>query len=304
MRNHTALLDHPVGAPERLSPGSRRRLFDPVTATIAGAGIAAGGSLLGAKVSGDAAKSAANTQSNAANHVADLQDKQWQQTQANMKPYLDLGTSSISPLLKAMGYNASPNSDGTWSYNGVDTSNPLMQRFSAPTTAEAEASPGYQFTLQQGLKATQNSAAARGLGTSGAALKGASTYATGLADSTYNDVYQRALNTFNTNYKSASDNVNRLTGLVGSGQNAAGGLGALGAQTSANIGNTVTSGANAQAAGAIGSANALTGALGSIGNNAMLYGLTQNNAGGISNADAAASHTAGMNYINNQLMTG
>ncbi len=276
MRNHPALLDHPVGFAQRDS-----RHFDPVTALIAG-----GATLLGAKMTSDASKSAANTQVNATNKATDLQNQQWQQTQANMKPYLDLGTSAISPLLKAMGYNATPNASGGYDFNGVDASNPLMQRFTAPTADQAAQTPGYQFTLQQGLKATQNSAAARGLGTSGAAMKGAATYATGLADSTYNDVYNRALNTFNTNYKSASDNVNRLTGIVGSGQNAAGGMGALGAQTTANIGNTITSGANAQAAGTIGSANALTGALGSISNNALLYGLMQNNAG----AAAASSN--------------
>jgi hypothetical protein len=176
-----------------------------------------------------------------------------------------------------------------------------MQRFSAPTADQAAATPGYQFTLQQGLKSTQNSAAARGLGTSGAALKGASAFSTGLADSTYNDVYQRALNTFNTNYSSAANNANRLSNLVGNGQNAAAGMGALGAQTTANIGNTLMSGANAQAAGTIGSANALTSALGGIGNNAMIYGMMQNNAGapggyqgpvGNTSADAATGSAA------------
>lgn len=293
MRNHPALLDHPVGFAQRDG-----RYFDPVTAIIAG-----GATLAGAAISSSGAKSAANTQADAANRATDLQNQQWQQTQSNMRPYLQLGGSAMSPLLKAMGYNAAQNPDGTYHFDGIDASNPLMQRFAAPTAAEAEATPGYQFTLQQGLKATQNSAAARGLGTSGAALKGASTYATGLADSTYNDVYQRALNTFKTNYGAASDNAARLQGMVSNGQNAAGGMGALGAQTTANIGNTITSGANAQAAGTIGSANALTSALGSMGNNAMIYGLTQNNAG-ISNADVEASHSAGMNYINNQLMTG
>lgn len=270
MRNHLALLDHPVGFAQRDG-----RHFDPVTALIAG-----GTALAGAAITSDGAKSAASTQSDAARYAADKQDQQWQQTQGNMKPYLQLGTSAISPLLRAMGYDATPNGDGTYNFNGVDASNPLMQRFSAPTAAEARATPGYQFTLDQGLKATQNSAAARGLGTSGAALKGASTFASGLANSTYNDVYQRALNTFNTNYSSAANNVNRLSNMVGNGQNAAGGLGALGAQTTANIGNTITSGANALAAGTIGSANALSGALGSMGNNAMLYGMMKNNAGG------------------------
>lgn len=242
--------------------------------------VAAGvGALAGGIISANASKSAASTEANATNNAAGLENQQWQQTQANMKPYLDLGNSSISPLLKAMGYNTTLNADGSYSVNGTDSGNPLQQTFTAPTADQAAQTPGYQFTLQQGLKATQNSAAARGLGTSGAALKGASTYATGLADSTYNDVYQRALNTFNTNYSSAANNVNRLQGLVSDGQNAAGQLGTTGAATTGNIANTLTSGATASAAGTVGSANALSSALSGIGNNAMLYGLMQNNAG-------------------------
>jgi hypothetical protein len=164
-------------------------------------------------------------------------------------------------------------------------SNPaLAQQFTAPTADQAAQTPGYQFTLGQGLKSVQNSAAARGLGTSGAALKGASSYATGLADSTYNDVYNRALQTYQTNYNAASNNANRLQSVVGSGQNAAAGLGSLGAQTANSIGNTLTSGANAIASGQIGSANALSSGLNSIANGASTYALLNNNAGSTSNA--------------------
>jgi len=60
------------------------------------------------------------------------------------------------------------------------------------TQAQLEATPGYQFNLSQGLKAAQSAAAAKGLGVSGAALKGASTYATGLADSTYQNQFNNA----------------------------------------------------------------------------------------------------------------
>ncbi|WP_318827048.1 hypothetical protein [Burkholderia cepacia] len=246
-----------------------------VTAAVVG-GV---GSLVGGLAGADASRSAANTQSDSARYAADLQNQQWQQTQKNLKPFMDLGTSAINPLLQAMGYNFSKNDDGTYTFNGTDPNNILQQRFSAPTEAEAAASPGYQFTLDQGLKSVQNSAAARGLGTSGAALKGASTYATGLANSTYNDIFNRALNTFQTNYSSAANNVNRLNSLVGSGQNAAATNGSLGAQAAGNIGNTLMSGANAQASGAIGGANALTSALGGIGNSALTYGLLNNNAG-------------------------
>jgi hypothetical protein len=257
-------------------------------AIVIGGSIAAVGAIGGAAISSSASKSAANTQAQAAEDAAHLQNDQWNQTQANLKPYMDLGSSSISPLLAAMGYNVTKNSDGTYSYNGTNSGNILQQQFSAPTEAQAQATPGYQFTLNQGLKSVQNSAAARGLGTSGAALKGASSYATGLADSTYNDVFNRSLQTFQTNYSSAANNVNRLSGLVSSGQNAAATNGSLGAAATGNIGNTLTSGANAQAAGTVGSANALSGALNGIGSSALTYGLLNNNAGGGSAPNSAA----------------
>jgi len=240
-----------------------------VAAAVAGAAVVGG--VASSAMSSSASKSAANTQSDAAKYSADLQNDQWQQTQQNLKPYMDLGASYINPLKTAL-------------------SNPMLtQQFTAPNTADAMSAPGYQFTQQQGLKAVQNSAAARGLGVSGAAMKGAASYATGLADSTYNDVFNRALQTFNTNYSSAANNVNRLTNIVGSGQNAAATNGSLGAQAVGNIGNTLTSGANAQAAGTIGSANALASGLNGIGNSALTYGLLKNNA-----SAAAAPSSAGM----------
>lgn len=261
-----------------------------------GFAAAAVGTIAGAVISGSASKSAADTQAQAAEDAAHLQNDQWNQTQANLKPYMQLGSSSISPLLSAMGYNVTQNSDGTYSYNGTNSNNILQQKygnFTAPTAAQAQSTPGYSFTLNQGLKSVQNSAAARGLGTSGAALKGASTYATGLADSTYNDVYTRALstynanaNTFQTNYNSAANNVNRLSGLVGNGQNAAATNGTLGAAAAGNISNTLMSGANAQASGTVGSANALSSALSGAGNTALTYGLLSNNAGGGNSANA------------------
>ncbi|KVF35784.1 hypothetical protein WJ09_09830 [Burkholderia vietnamiensis] len=256
-----------------------------------------------------ASSDAAQTQADAANNSAALQNAQWQQTQKNLKPYMDLGQSAINPLLTAMGYTRSGTGQNRASFGGlssndvggqsldswtVDPNNPLQQRFSyadfqAPTAAQAAATPGYQFTLTQGLKSVQNSAAARGLGTSGAALKGAAGYATGLADSTYNDVFNRALSTynanfgkaqttFNTNYNSAANNVNRLTNLVSSGQNAAATNGSLGAAAVGNIGNTLTSGANAAASGVVGSANAIASGLNSLGSAGMTYGLLNNNA--------------------------
>jgi len=274
----------------------------------AAVGVSAAAGLAGAAISSSASKSAADTQAQAADNATALQQQEWQQAQTNFQPYLNLGISSINPWLSERGYNVTQNSDGTYSFNGTNSSNPLQQTFSygaftAPTQAQAESTPGYQFTLNQGLKAVQNSAAARGLGTSGAALKGASSYATGLADSTYNDVYNRALQTYNanyntaqgtfqTNYNSAANNVNRLSSIVSNGQNAAGNFASAGNQAASTIGNTETSAANAIASGTVGSANALTSALSSTGNSALTYGLLQNNAGGSGGVSQGALNAA------------
>ncbi|MBW5285940.1 hypothetical protein [Burkholderia gladioli] len=213
--------------------------------SIIGGAVSAIGGIVGADASSDAAQ----TQADAANRAADLQWQQYQQTRSDLQPYRDLGTSYIPQLQTAL-------------------TNPLLTAtFTAPTAAEAAATPGYQFTLDQGLKAARNSASARGLGSSGAAIKGAESFASGLADATYGDTFNRALTTYATNQNTASNQVNRLLGLVGNGQNAAAMTGSLGAQAAGNVGNAITSGAAASAAGTVGSANALTNGLAAAYNN-------------------------------------
>lgn len=261
MRYRAWMIEHPIGDPLG-GPASGR--YEDMGSMIGGV-IGGVGSLIGGVVGADGASDAAQTQADAATHAADLQWKQYQQTRDDLAPYRDLGSSFIPQLRTAL-------------------QNPLLSSvfnyadFKAPTAAEAAATPGYQFTLDQGLKAAQNSASARGLGASGAAIKGAESYATGLADSTYGDTFNRSLATYNTNrgnalsnfgtnYGVASDNVNRLLGVVGSGQNASAMTGAMGAQAAGNVANAITSGAAATAAGSVGSANAINGAISGVANN-------------------------------------
>jgi hypothetical protein len=120
--------------------------------------------------------------------------------------------------------------------------------------ATLEATPGYQFNLSQGLKAAQNSAAARGLGLSGAAIKGATSYATGLADSTYQNQFNNAV----TNQTNA---FNRLLQTTSLGANAAGQQASANQATGQGIASTQIGAGNAQAAAAMSGANAVGGAL-------------------------------------------
>lgn len=127
--------------------------------------------------------------------------------------------------------------------------------------ASLESLPGYQFARTQGLKATQNAAAARGLGVSGAAIKGAAKFATGLADQTY------------------GDQVNRLQGVATMGQNAAAQTGSLATQNASTISNNITGAGNAQAAGNIAAGNAASGVANTIGNLAMTNAILKSNGG-------------------------
>jgi hypothetical protein len=141
-----------------------------------------------------------------------------------------------------------------------------------PTEAGLEQTPGYQFTLQQGLKSTQNAAAAQGLGVSGAALKGAASYATGLADSTYGSQLTNAINTYNTQlngwqqgftdyWSNQTNRYNQLYNIASLGANSAAGQGTSNTQGAANTGNALQTAGQASAAGTQGAANTLSNAL-------------------------------------------
>lgn len=146
------------------------------------------------------------------------------------------------------------------------------------TQAQLEQTPGYQFNLAQGLQATQNAAAARGLGVSGAALKGAAKYATGLADSTYQNQFNNAQTRFqnllnlNTGQQgNLTNQFNRLSNVTSLGENAAAGAG-----NTANAAGSASSALMAKAgeqsaAGTLGVGNAISGA----GQNYLSYNALQ-----------------------------
>lgn len=85
------------------------------------------------------------------------------------------------------------------------------------TPGDLTQDPGYQFRLQEGQKALERSLAARGMGSSGAALKAAQEYGQGLADQTYQNAYNRWLQQQQQRY-------GMLSGQSGQGLNAAGQL--------------------------------------------------------------------------------
>jgi len=114
--------------------------------------------------------------------------------------------------------------------------------------------PGYQFNLQQGEQALGRSQSARGNYYSGEALKEAQSFGQGLADRTYNDAYNRWLQSQQSTY-------NMLSGQQGQGQQAA-----------TNYGGYATNIGTARAQGTIQKEN---------NKNKMLAGLSKNIGGGM-----------------------
>jgi hypothetical protein len=224
-----------------------------------------GASVLGAGATIYGANKAASAQTNAAQIAADEAQNMFNITNTNLAPYRALGGQAQAQLSNSLASLTTP----------ITMDESTLQN-----------TPGYQFNLTQGEKAVANSAAARGLGSSGAALKGASTFATGLADSTYQNQFQNAV----TNQTNA---FNRLSSLVNTGENAAAQTGTAGATAAGQTGAAATNAGNAAAAGynAIGTGvtNAASGAAGGL---ALYKGLYGNNpSSGTGNVTGASQAT-------------
>lgn len=226
-----------------------------VATAIIGAGV------VGAASTAYAATKASDAQVQAANTAANTQLSMYNTTRSDLSPYRDIGNTAATQLTSQ------------------------LKDLTAPVTmdqATLEKTPGYQFNLTQGQKGVTNSAAARGLGSSGAALKGAATFATGLADSTYQ-------NQFNNAVTNQTNTFNRLSSLVQTGENASAQTGSAGVAAANGASAAQVGAGNAQAAGtnAIGAAGA--NAANSIGTGVAYKGL-------YGNSGAAGPITYGSSY--------
>ena len=216
-----------------------------ITAALLGAGIAAGvgTSIAASKSQSGAANNAANLQASEAQQSLDFQKQQYATQQQQEAPYIQAGTQALGEL------------------NGGQ-----LPAFQAPTGATEQNDPGYQFRLQQGKAALDNSAAAKGGVLGGNEATALEQYGQNYASNEYSNVYNRAMNNYNTNVLGP---YNRLSALAGIGQQAVTTSGAQG-QAAANtiaginstagqqIGQNINNAGAATASGYVGAGNALS----------------------------------------------
>lgn len=167
--------------------------------------IPAAATLLGAKMSSDATKSAARASAESADKATELQRQMYEQNIARQQPFLQGGTEDYNRLRSLMS-------------GGPGAAQNFLQM-----------DPGYGFRLSEGLKAMERGAAARGGLMSGAALKAGQRYGQDLASQEFGAAYNRlaglanigpqaagVMSTLGQNYAGNVGNI-----MMGQGQTAA-----------------------------------------------------------------------------------
>ncbi len=197
-------------------------------------GIAVAG-LASAYMGSQASQNAANTQANSAAAATAQQQAALDKQIALNQPFYDVGVAANK---------------------GLSTQAPYT-----PAAFNFQADPGYAFTLAQGNKQMNATAAARGGLISGNALTAGQQYGQGLGSTYYQQAYNNYLANNAQNLQAYNTNTANQQFLANQGQSSAN-------QTANSIGNFGNSAAsntigagNALAAGQVGSANAYTGAL-------------------------------------------
>lgn len=249
-------------------------------------------SLIGA----NAAQQSAATQAEAQSQANKLQYGMFQEQKALQEPYRQAGLTAQNALMQKLGLGGDKTAADYGSANrefsmaGFDP-NSLMKNFSA---SDFQQDPGYAFRLSEGLKGLDRSAAARGGLISGGALKAATQYGQEMGSQEYQNAFNRfqagratqgqeygnAFNRFQTN---RTNQLQPLGNLMSSGQSAASNQGAAaGAYGNAGAAGLTNIGA-AQAAGQMGTANALSSGL----SNYMNYSSNQNLANALRQSQSA-----------------
>lgn len=218
----------PIGDPTGGAAYGERN--DPVTATLA-----VGSQLVGGALGYDAADKAADAQLAGVHAGIGEQRRQFDLSREDLRPYRERGYAALGKL-----------SDLIEGYRPFDGT-------------ELASDPGYQFGFDEGRRAVEQSAAARGGLFSGKTLRDLLQFGTDYGNTMFDRRGQFRLGERAQRY-------NELAGLSGTGQTAAMGGAQLGQQSAGTIADLLTQGGNAIAAGRVGGANALSNAFGNVGN--------------------------------------
>jgi hypothetical protein len=264
---------------------SQKAYESAAAASVMAAEMMAGATTEAAMINAEAAKYAADQQMAAARESLAQKKTEWERMQQNMTPYLKSGGEGLNQLSYGLGLNG---------YNNGSTDPTLQSGYlqKAFGMEDFQADPGYSFRLQEGIKALDRSASARGNLLSGSTLKGITQYGQDFASNEYQNAYNRYTQNQNTRY-------NQLASLTNMGQNTAVQMGNAGMQYADSYGATLMGATTAANAYNVNAANQNANALIANAAYAGQQGQYAANAG-VNNANTIGSYgIAGANALGN-----
>lgn len=207
--------------------------------------IGAGAGLLGASMSANAAKSAAQMQADAANRSMEQERAMYEQSRADLAPYRETGYTALKD---------------------IEQMKPFLKSQFGPEQFGQYLDPSMAFRQRLGTQATERLANVGGGAISGNTLRSLADYGQNLASTEYGNAFNR--------FQTERGNIyNTLANIAGMGQGAVNTGVNAGQNFAAQQTGLITGGAAAQAAGNVGAANAYSGALGNLGNMAFLSSI-------------------------------
>ena len=199
----------------------------------------------GAQAGGDMAYGAATQAAN-----QNLQEAQ--KARAAASPWTSSGTSAVGKITNLLGLGTLTQQGNNQGIYWVDPTDAKGQQQKA--MADFQTDPGYQFRIDEGVKAIDRSAASRGLLRSGAQIKAVSDYGQGTASQEYRNYFDRLLKLAGMGGESTAAANNTSAGLTSS------------------AGNFITAGGAARGSGYAQGANALASGIGAGVNNTLAAG--------------------------------
>jgi hypothetical protein len=262
---------------------------DPVTAIASSVASSA----IGSVVSGKSAKKGAKIQAQAARDGADAarqaESARLEQLLGYAEPFTQAAKGTNDYLRSLFGVP------------GSDPTNPQFGSYAAPIGMEdPELDPGYGFRFDQGMRALDRSASARGRLTSGNATRDTMELGQGLASQEFGNAFNRALTRRQFEVDRRAFNTDTLLRMLGSNtgvvQGAMNAIGGTGAREAAYAEGGITGAGNANAAGVIGQGNAFADFFGNAGNailNFPAYSASFGGGAGSPGPDGATSYGRG-----------
>lgn len=197
------------------------------------------GDILGSVIGADASRRAANIGADATRYGVDATQRMFDRSVELQEPWRQAGIGALGQLTAGTGAGGDFNRSFTM--------------------ADFQADPGMAFRMQQGQRALESSAAARGGLLSGGTGKNLVEYGQNFGSQEYGNAYNR----FNADM---DRRFNRLSSIAGLGQTATRDVTNQGTQVAGSISDLYTQGANARAGGVIGQANAISRGIGGVAN--------------------------------------